>query len=104
MKSDSHMWVMELYIEFALSDIQKIHEPSASLGPYWQHFIFFVTYYCAQKARLLHYIVIERLAGDKRSSLSDPFISHKGNEVLWKWPLILSHAPPPFTPRLHTLC
>jgi len=35
---------------------------------------------------VLHYTRLRRLAGDKHSSLLDPFVSYEENEVLWIWP------------------
>ncbi len=55
-------------------------------GQYSQHFIFFVTYKCLQYVRVLHYAILEMLATDKHCSLSEPFISYEGNEVLRKCP------------------
>jgi len=53
------------------------------LGLYSQHFIFFVTFYWAQKARVVYYTRLERLVRDKHSSLVGPLISFKRNEVLY---------------------
>jgi hypothetical protein len=50
-------------------------------GPYSQHSIFCVTYKWVQKARVLHYPRVERLARDENPSLLGPFISYKENEV-----------------------
>jgi hypothetical protein len=49
---------------------------------YSQHLIFFVTYECAKKARVLHYTRLQRLATDKHSNLSVPFVSYDENKVL----------------------
>jgi hypothetical protein len=59
--------------------------PRTKFIAYWahsQHFIFFVTYVCAQEARVLHYTRLERPANDKRSSLLGLFISNEDKEVL----------------------
>ncbi len=53
------------------------------LVPYSQHYIFFVTYKLAHKARLLHNTKLERLTSDKHSNLLCQFQSYKENEVLW---------------------
>ncbi len=53
--------------------------------PYSQHLIFFITYECAQLARVLDYATSERLANDKHSSLLGPFVNYEENEVLWKF-------------------
>jgi hypothetical protein len=45
------------------------------LGAYSQHFNIFMTYKSAQKARVLYYRILEKLARDKHSSLLDPFVS-----------------------------
>jgi len=50
------------------------------LGLYSQHFIFFITYKGAQKARALHYNRLERLTGDRPSGLLGPLISYEDNE------------------------
>jgi hypothetical protein len=50
--------------------------------PYSQHFIFFVTYEGANKYVLHYYIRLERLFGEKHSSLLDPFVSYKEKKVL----------------------
>jgi hypothetical protein len=55
---------------------------SKNQGPYSQHFIFFVTYEWAPKARLLHYTGVERLFRDKNHSLLSSFVSCKNKEVL----------------------
>jgi hypothetical protein len=52
---------------------------------YSQHFISFVTYEWAQY-KLLHYIKLERLAGDKLFELLGKLVSWKENEMLWIWP------------------
>ncbi len=44
--------------------------------------IFFVTYKWAQKPRALHITKAERLATDKHSSVSGPFVSYDENEAL----------------------
>ncbi len=44
--------------------------------------LFFATYEWAQKVRVLHYTVLERLARDNHSSLLDPFVICKENKVL----------------------
>jgi hypothetical protein len=44
-----------------------------------QHFIFFVTYKWAQKARMLRYPLLERLAWDKHFSLLYPILSYEEN-------------------------
>ncbi len=49
------------------------------LGAYSQHFVFFVTNHWTQKARVLHYTSLERLARDKHSNLLNPFISYEEN-------------------------
>ncbi len=49
------------------------HERNRVLERYSQHFIFSITYEWAQKARLSHYSRLERLGGDKHSSLFRPF-------------------------------
>ncbi len=53
------------------------------LGPYSQHFIFFVTYELAQLARVLSYSKLEMLVREEQSSLFDSFVSYVKNEVLW---------------------
>jgi hypothetical protein len=55
--------------------------PIASQGSYSKHFIFFVTCAWAQKVRVFYYTKLERLTRDKDSSLLDPFVSNKENEV-----------------------
>ncbi len=62
-------------------------------GLYSQPFILFLTYEWDQKARVLHYIKVERLATDKYTTLLDPFISYKENEVLWIRPQGLYSQP-----------
>jgi hypothetical protein len=52
------------------------------LGPYSQHFIFFLTYKWAQYAKLLNYTRLDGLGGDKHSSLLDSFLSYEENQVL----------------------
>jgi hypothetical protein len=52
------------------------------MGPYSQHFILFVTYELAQKARVLHYNKLERLANDKHFFSKGPFVSYEENGVL----------------------
>jgi hypothetical protein len=51
-------------------------------GPYSQHFIFFVTYEKALKARVRDYTRLERLDKNKQSSVLDPLLGVKENEVL----------------------
>ncbi len=46
-----------------------------------QHFIFFIIYKWAQKAGVLHYTSLERLARVKYSSLLGPFVSYEENEL-----------------------
>jgi hypothetical protein len=48
-------------------------------GLYSQHFIFFGTYRWVQKAAVLHYTRLERLAGDKHISKLSPFLSYEEN-------------------------
>ncbi len=52
-----------------------------ALGPYSQHFMLFVTYEWAQKARELHYTRLEELAKVKHSSFMGPFLRNEENEV-----------------------
>jgi hypothetical protein len=52
-------------------------------GLYSQHFICFVTYELAEKARKVHYTELEMLVRDKHSGLLDPFVSCEEIEVLW---------------------
>jgi len=49
------------------------HSKGMLLGPYSQHFIFFVTYDRTNKI-VLHYAKLERIARDKHSSLLGQFI------------------------------
>ncbi len=53
------------------------------LGLYSQLFAIFINCKWAQKARVLHYISVEKLSRDKQSSLLGPFIRGEENEVLW---------------------
>jgi hypothetical protein len=50
-------------------------------GPYSHDFIFFVTYYRADKAKVSCNTWLERLARDKCSSLLGPLVGYKENEV-----------------------
>jgi hypothetical protein len=43
---------------------------------YSQHFIFFLPFKMAKKARVLHYIRLEKLVRDKHSSLSGPCLNN----------------------------
>jgi len=52
------------------------------MGLYSQQFIFFTTYECAKNGRVLHYTRLESFATKKQSSLLDPFVRCKENEVL----------------------
>jgi hypothetical protein len=52
------------------------------LGPYSQHYVVFVTYKLAQKARVLHNTRLKRLAGEKHSNLLVQFVSYEEYEVL----------------------
>ncbi len=52
-----------------------------------QHFIFFVTYECAQL--MLNYTRLEKHAMYKWSILPGQFVSYEKNEVLWIWYLVL---------------
>ncbi len=56
---------------------------SCEQGPYSQHSIFFITYESAQKARVFHNTMLERLTSDKHSNLLGQFLSYEENEVLW---------------------
>ncbi len=49
------------------------------LGPYTQHFIFFVTFELSQQARVLHYSGLERLI--RTNTLT--YWPHMSYEVLW---------------------
>ncbi len=71
-----------LYLLASKATICLVETPYRAQGAYSQHFIFFVTYHWAQKARVLHYTRLERLARGKHSSLLDPFVSYEENEVL----------------------
>ncbi len=55
---------------------------SSEKGLCSQNFIFVVTYKLAQEVRMLHYTLLERLASDRHSSLSAPFVSCEENEVV----------------------
>ncbi len=55
--------------------------PLRNLGPDSQYSIISLTYEWAQKARMFHYIRLERLGRGKHSSLLGPFISYYDNEV-----------------------
>ncbi len=55
---------------------------SLNLGPFSQHFIFFVTFKCDQLARVIHYTGPERFARYKHSSLQVQFVSYEENGVL----------------------
>jgi hypothetical protein len=57
------------------------------LGPYSQHFIFFITYEWAQQARMLDYTWLEKLARDKHYSFLGLFISCNENGILCIWDL-----------------
>jgi hypothetical protein len=46
------------------------------LGPYSQHFIFFVTYEWAEQARVLYCAKLEGLARDKHSCKLGPFVGY----------------------------
>jgi hypothetical protein len=51
-----------MYIFLFFSAAQTVPTPKV---PYSQHFIFFVTYECAQQVEVLHYNRLERLDTDK---------------------------------------
>jgi hypothetical protein len=51
-------------------------------GPYSQHYIFFVTYESAQKAKRLLNIRLQRLSKVKHSKLLVQFVSYEEKEVL----------------------
>ncbi len=53
-----------------------------NLEQYSKPLFFFVTYERAQKARVLHYAGLERLAIDKHSSLLGQFESYDDNKGL----------------------
>jgi hypothetical protein len=59
-----------------------------NLWPHSQHFISFVTYERAQKARVLYNTRAEMIAMDKNSNLLGPFVSFEESKMLWIWPLI----------------
>ncbi len=48
-----------------------------------QHFIFSVTYEWAQETRMLHYIRLEGVDKNKRSSLLDIIVVYEENTLLW---------------------
>jgi hypothetical protein len=50
--------------------------------------MFFVTYEWSQRARVLHYILLEWLARDKHSCLSGQFVSYEENEALYTSPVL----------------
>ncbi len=52
-------------------------------GTYSHHFIFFVAYQWAQKARVLDYTSLESIVKEKHSSFLGPFTSYEENTVLW---------------------
>jgi hypothetical protein len=53
------------------------HKMNMLLGPYSQHFIFFVTYEWAEQARVLYCTKLEGLARDKHSSKLGPFVGYE---------------------------
>jgi hypothetical protein len=55
------------------------HVKIKNLGPYLQHFIFFVTSEWAQQVGVLHYTWQERVAMAEHSG---PFVSNEENKVL----------------------
>ncbi len=52
------------------------------MGPYSQHFIFFITDEWDQYARVLYKTEVERVARDKHCSLFCPLVSYEENEAL----------------------
>jgi hypothetical protein len=48
--------------------------------PILKHYIFFITYDWAKQAKELDYIMLERLANGKHSSLLTPFTSSEEND------------------------
>jgi hypothetical protein len=46
-----------------------------------EHFIFFLIYKWTQKARLVSYIKLKRLAKHKHSGLMGPFVSYEDKEM-----------------------
>jgi hypothetical protein len=85
---------LECYIALGSKNLDRdIH--SSLLGPFisykenevlwiWrrEQFIFFVTYRCAQQARMLNNAWLERFTRDKHSILLDQLVSQKENEIL----------------------
>ncbi len=51
------------------------------LGPYSQHFIFFLTYEFFQQAIVLEYTRSEKLTSDKHSNLWNLFVTHEEDKV-----------------------
>jgi hypothetical protein len=52
---DKQSNLLDPFVSHAKNEVLWIH----TQGPYSQHFIFFVTYQLAQKARVLHYSGLE---------------------------------------------
>ncbi len=63
-------------------EISKKMIGSLNLGPFSQHFIFFVTFKCDQSAGVLHNTGPERFARYKHSRLQVQFVSYEENGVL----------------------
>jgi hypothetical protein len=78
LESDKCSNLLGLFISYEGNEVLWIQP----LGPYSQHYIFFITYESAHWPKLLDNIKLERLASDKHSNLLGLFISYKENEVL----------------------
>jgi hypothetical protein len=73
---DNYRWLRE---RLPLYHIKIV----TNLGPYTQHFIFFVTYELAQYDWVSYYISTDEIVMDKNSSFLDSFVSYEEIDVLW---------------------
>ncbi len=62
--------------------VKKYYQYKKNLGPYSQHFVFFVTYESAQYTTVFHKTRLLRLSSNKHTNLLGLFVSYDGNEVL----------------------
>jgi hypothetical protein len=77
-RGDKHFSLLGPIMSYEENELLRIRD----LESYSQHFIFFITYKWAKKARVLHSVRLERITSDKRSSLLGPFVSYEENNVL----------------------
>ncbi len=74
--TDKHYSLLVPFVGYAENEVLR----NWALVLYSQHFIFIVTYECAQMIRTLHNTRLDRLERDKHSNLFGPFESYKDNK------------------------